>query len=446
MLISRVIEEPKSEGGVFSAEVQAAIRAELELMLSAPSFARSGRCKGFLSYVVLQTLAGHAGELKERTIGTGLFNRANDYDTGEDSIVRVTSNDVRKRIGQFYQESRHTHTVQIDLPRGSYVPEFIIHPAKPSSATTSESEAAEISDVGLSTSETASILEKAAVQGTVPASSETETAPHAISERYRAHKLLVAISLSLLLAAGAATWFGIARSRAKHRPPQLWESFQHARLPILICLGTHDLPTSHIESTQATENFADLVLHKQMIPVDDVTVIASMASLLGKKSIPFRVVSAAQTSLSDLGRQPVILIGAADNIWTQRLTQDLRYRIELGSPGSDTKAAAWIVDAQQPGSSAWRIDFTAPVYSWKNDYAIVARVDDPTTGVPVLIDAGLGNDGSLAASELIASNALADELAKQPSCSGRANFEAVVGTEIIDAKSGPPHILRLQCW
>lgn len=446
MLISRVIEEPKSEGGVFSAEVQAAIRAELELMLSAPSFARSGRCKGFLSYVVLQTLAGHAGELKERTIGTGLFNRANDYDTGEDSIVRVTSNDVRKRIGQFYQESRHTHTVQIDLPRGSYVPEFIIHPAKPSSATTRESEAAEISDVGLSTSETASILEKAAVQGIVPASSETETAPHAISERYRAHKLLVAISLSLLLAAGAATWFGIARSRAKHRPPQLWESFQHARLPILICLGTHDLPTSHIESTQATENFADLVLHKQMIPVDDVTVIASMASLLGKKSIPFRVVSAAQTSLSDLGRQPVILIGAADNIWTQRLTQDLRYRIELGSPGSDTKAAAWIVDAQQPGSSAWRIDFTAPVYSWKNDYAIVARVDDPTTGVPVLIDAGLGNDGSLAASELIASNALADELAKQPSCSGRANFEAVVGTEIIDAKSGPPHILRLQCW
>lgn len=414
-------------------------------MLSAPSFARSGRCKGFLSFVVLQTLAGHAGELKERTIGTGLFNRANDYDTGEDSIVRVTSNDVRKRIGQFYRESPDVHPVQIELPRGSYVPEFIIRTAKRSSETR-HVEAAEIADENLSASETASTIERVALQGPLLAHSEGETAAHAIPATHSSRKLLLATSLSILLVAGLATWFGISRSRAKHRPPQLWASFQHAKFPVLICLGTHDLPSAGIEPTQATESFSDLVLHKEMIAADDVTVIASMASLLGKKGIPFRVVSAAQTSLTDLGRQPVILIGAADNIWTLRLTQDLRYRIEFVPPGPDAKPAASIVDAQNPGSAPWKIDFTTPMYSWKNDYAIVARVDDPTTGVPVLIDAGLGNDGSLAASELIASKALTDELAKQPGCSGKANFEAVVGTEIIDAKSGPPHILRLQCW
>jgi hypothetical protein len=83
---------------------------------------------------------------------------------------------------------------------------------------------------------------------------------------------------------------------------------------------------------------------------------------------------------------------------------------------------------------------------WKNDYAIVARVDDPTTGIPVLIDAGLGNDGSLAASELIASDGLTRALSAEPHCSGKSNFEAVIGTEIIDAKPGPPHVLRLECW
>ena len=83
---------------------------------------------------------------------------------------------------------------------------------------------------------------------------------------------------------------------------------------------------------------------------------------------------------------------------------------------------------------------------WKNDYAIVARFDDATTGVPVLIEAGLGNDGSLAASELVTSGALTPQVAKEPGCVGKSNFEAVVETEIIDAKSGPPHVLRLNCW
>ena len=83
---------------------------------------------------------------------------------------------------------------------------------------------------------------------------------------------------------------------------------------------------------------------------------------------------------------------------------------------------------------------------WKKDYAIVARLDDETTGVPVLIEAGLGNDGSLAASESITSGALTARIANEPQCRGKSNFEAVIGTDIIDSKSGPPHVLRLNCW
>jgi hypothetical protein len=83
---------------------------------------------------------------------------------------------------------------------------------------------------------------------------------------------------------------------------------------------------------------------------------------------------------------------------------------------------------------------------WKNDYAIVARLDDTNTGVPVLIEAGLGNDGSLAASESITSGALMARVTNEPQCRGKSNFEAVVGTDIIDEKSGPPHVLRLNCW
>jgi hypothetical protein len=62
-----------------------------------------------------------------------------------------------------------------------------------------------------------------------------------------------------------------------------------------------------------------------------------------------------------------------------------------------------------------------------------------------MIEAGLGNAGTLAASELITSDGLSADLANEPSCRGKRNFEAVIETQMIDTKSGPPLMLRLNC-
>jgi hypothetical protein len=235
-------------------------------------------------------------------------------------------------------------------------------------------------------------------------------------------------------------------SRSEEKYPDMWGSFQRAKTPVLICLGAHDIPVVPDGSPGGPDSFYNQVLHKSMIPVDDASVITAMASLLGKQGIPFRVAGADQTSLSDLRRQPVILIGAADNKWTLRLTQDLRYRVEFTPPAPNQKAVAYIVDSKQPAATPWTTDFSVPMSAWKGDYAIVARMDDPITGVPVLIDAGLGNDGSLAASELITSGALKSNLQAEPSCRDKNNFEAVIETNMIDERPGPSHVLRLQCW
>ena len=88
------------EAGPFGAEFQAAVRAELQAMLVTPIFVQSGRCKRFLNYIVEQTLSGHASQLKERTVGINVFERANDYDTGDDSIVRVTANELPPHCGK----------------------------------------------------------------------------------------------------------------------------------------------------------------------------------------------------------------------------------------------------------------------------------------------------------------------------------------------------------
>jgi hypothetical protein len=445
VLDAKKAEATKTAGNEFSVEIQTAVRSELDKMLTAPIFSQSNRCKSFLSYIVLQTLSGNAGHLKERTIGISVFERANDYATGEDSIVRVTANEVRKRIGQFYRESPVAHPVQIELPKGAYVPEFRIRP----SLSSDDIEQPLISDSltrGPSAGETAVENPCASPESDLTPDDQSQIAAIKTG-RQPARRLWAFVALVACLLGSVAVILGIWRGRSQNKIPQIWDGFLNTKLPVLICLGAHDIHVPNVVSPAEAERFYDLILRRQVIPIDDATVLTSMASELGKKGIPFRIAGAEQTSLTDLRMQPVILIGAVDNKWTLRLTQGLRYRIEVVRPGGpNTEPIASILDREQPANDSWKTDFSIPMSQWKNDYAIVARLDDPTTGVPALIEAGLGNDGSLAASESITSSVLMARVTRESQCRGKSNFEAVIGTDIIDAKSGPPHVLRLNCW
>lgn len=437
----------KSEGSglerpPFSADFQAAVTAELDSILKAPIFAQSGRCKRFLNHVVVQTLAGNAPQLKERTIGIAVFERTNDYDTGDDSIVRVTANEVRKRLGQYYGQSAGAHPIQIELPRGSYVPEFRIQAPRRGKTTEAHS-VHELADgspppVAISQAKPPDIP-PFAEGGPVPLKANAEA-------RSSRRPLLYSVILVSIVLLGTVV-LGLLRYKALNGIPDLWSSFLHPSSPVLVAIDTHRLPIQGSDSRDG-QKFVDMVLRKQIIALDDAAVLSSMAAMLGKKDIPFRVVGAEQTSLSDLRRQPVILIGAIDNPWTIRLTADLPYRIEVANPpgsGAAKEPVASIVDSKQAGTR-WITDLSVPFGAWKSDYAVIARMDDELTGVPVLIEAGLGNTGTLAASEFITSGAISRDLENDPSCRGKRNFEAVVETQIIDTKSGPPHMLRLSCW
>jgi hypothetical protein len=432
------MEENGIERAIFTADFQAAVQAELDSMLKAAIFTQSNRCKRFLRYVVLQTLSGKADELKERSIGISIFDRTSDYDTGGDSIVRVTANEVRKRLAQFYGESGSGHSIQIELPRGSYVPEFRVHAAhRDKNAKTvvpglldGSRESTEITSNGY------------------PEISDSTTAPPATSivtpssAKFPRKRLLVATVVVLVLAGTAV--FGLWR-RALNRGLDIWSSFQSSGVSVLVCIDTHRLSP---DSSTEPQTFGYTVLRKQIIALDDAAVLSSMASMLGRKGINFRVMGAEQVSLTEFRRQPVILIGAIDNKWTIRLTQNLRYRIEVENPpnsGTEKAPVASIIDSQQL-STRWTTDLGIPFNDWKSDFAVIARMDDTTTGVPVLIEAGLGNTGTLAASELITSGAISLDLENEASCRGKRNFEAVVETQIIDTKPGPPHMLRLICW
>src|SRR6202051_3735995 len=112
-----------------------AVREELTRVLSCHEFRSSKRSQEFLRYVVEHTLAGQADMLKERTIGIEVFGRSTSYEPSDDATVRVKAGDVRKRLGLYYAEQGSHNPVRIELPGGTYVPEFKWEATRPTAVT-----------------------------------------------------------------------------------------------------------------------------------------------------------------------------------------------------------------------------------------------------------------------------------------------------------------------
>ncbi len=108
------------------------VRLHLERILSSAPFAASPRLQQFLTFVVEETLAGRAGEIKETVVAQHVFNRGTSFDPRTDSVVRVEARNLRNRLRDYYLANADGDSLVIELPRGSYVPAF--RPKEPPAA------------------------------------------------------------------------------------------------------------------------------------------------------------------------------------------------------------------------------------------------------------------------------------------------------------------------
>lgn len=96
----------------------------LERILVSERFIASPRSCHFLRFIVENTLAGRAAELKESVIGLEVFERGASFDPRNDSVVRVEARRLRAKLADYYRRRGAGETVIIDLPKGGYVPHF----------------------------------------------------------------------------------------------------------------------------------------------------------------------------------------------------------------------------------------------------------------------------------------------------------------------------------
>lgn len=369
------------------------VQAELERLLASSAFRGSKRSSDFLRYVVEASLSGHAGDIKERTVGVEVFGRPPDYDTSEDSIVRVKANEVRKRLAQAYQELG-PGGIHIEIPAGSYAPEFRtvtnpVTPAEPAKPTP-----------------------------------------------LMAHRPAVAVLLAVaLLAAG---WYFFRPADPYER---FWRPFLSTQAGPILCVAHPIVFTMNAElrdAETATVERADLNKDTDhYVGIGDAQAMARISSFFASRGRRAQLRLGNDTSFTDLRGSPAVLIGAFTNQWTMQLGQDLRFVFER-EPGG----RMWVQDQQPPGQRFEYQRTTPPM-----DFVIISRLFDSKTGQPLIVAAGLAHFGTQVAGEFLTTPAYFNDAMKAaPEGWETKNLQLVLRAEVIGKSPGPPRVVAMHVW
>ncbi|HUX45157.1 MAG TPA: hypothetical protein VMV57_10440 [Terracidiphilus sp.] len=397
------------------------IREQLSRLLAHPLFANSKRYPALLAFAVEQTLLGNTADLKERSIGTEVFGRAPSYDANADPVVRITAGEVRKRLSQYYYDSAHVGELVIELPTGSYIPVFRLpQPA----------------------------VQPAALLPAPPPQLNPTTARHSSLGAW-----LRGVAVVALVALAATAGVLIGRKYPPVPPPsnfdRFWAPVISSENPATFCLGepAKDINEVSINSIDAPipetkpEPLYFRLHYAGDLALADVITLTRTAAALEIRHKAFRVEPASEATFAQLREGPSVLIGAFDNIWTLRLTQNLRFGF------ASRNGVALLVDRKSPKATAWATAWALPYQKLSRDYAIVARIHDSVTGQPVIIAAGISEEGTEAAGEILYNPVYLDSLiAKAPPDWENKNLEAVIETQVIQGHSGPPNVLAVEVW
>jgi hypothetical protein len=409
---------------------KSAILRELDNILASPPFRNSSRSKQFLSYVVQHRLEGRDELLKERSIGADLFHRPADYATGDDPVVRVQAGEVRRRLEQYYHEFSKHSDLRIDLPLGTYVPEF--HPAP------------------------------------VELPPEASSQPLPLDEPRRNWKALAwtALAINVLLVAllvGPEIRSKLARSSPLQ---QFWAPVFSTSQPVLVCIPK---PVFYRPSAALYDEYAkthpgtfqtqverfnqplpldpnEKIMWKDMVTYPDFGLVSGdvyagfrISEALGGIGKPSQIRIGNESSFDELRNSPAVLIGAFSNRWTMEMTSDLRFVFE------ERDGILWIHDRTAPDKKWFcRLGLHGEVVV---DFGVVTRLLDSKTGHSMVSVAGITAPGTDAAAQFVSNPEYLSELARTaPAGWEKKNMHVVVHTSVIDAGASPPHVVAAYFW
>jgi hypothetical protein len=407
----------------------ALIHLQLERLLASPHLRHSKRCQALLTYVVDAYVDGSLDKVKERTIGFEVFHRDHDYDTNEDSVVRTTALDIRKRLAQYYAEEGHETELRISLPPGSYVPEFRV-PVAPAPVVPVIALPEPSVPVVVASQEKSQwkMWTAGAVLAAVAAAA-------LITPRFRTTEL--DLFWKPLVDDGNAAIICIEQ-------PQRIYRFEGPRFDQLneIMVGTPANPAAPDAVRQATSiKLAELrSAGDRYFSNGDLQAAIQVGALLSRKGKDFQVLGDRATSYHELRGRPAVLLGQFNHKWMTDLGGGLRYRL-------DKDPARRVYDVRDSSNGGKIIAETSAEENRPDEYVIVSRIFDATTEKMVIAVAGMTFRGTAAGGDFLTNASYIHEaLAGAPADWSHKNLQVVIRTALVSGVAGPPKVVATYFW
>ncbi len=412
------------------------VRSELDRILQSAAFRGSHRSQGFLRYVVEKKLCSQLNDLKERHLAVELFDRSPSANLAEDTIVRVSAREVRRRLQQYYASAEGAGALlQIHLPPGSYVPEF----RRP------ESKLEQVRDLAGGNGEPA--------------------APQPAKRRHLPSWSAWALaSITILGLVGWASWRKAGVSPEAAFAERFWRPVMNSKGEVLIGVPhpivyqptvralresakrqpPQEIPLQRPLALHPDElSGADFVaVQDQYVAFGDLLAVSHLHAMLARQKKSARLRLAGKIDPADLKETPSIQIGAYSNPWTLELGRNFRFRFSRTQDGRSC-----ILDTANPGRF-WALPTLVSDSAADQDYLLITRLLSGRWSQPAVLVAGLKQFGTAAGGQLLSDPLRLGEVLrsiKNVQWPG-ANLQILLEIRVVGNTPSAPQIVAWHVW
>ena len=368
------------------------IREQVQKLLDSDLLRASEIQRRLLKYLADKSLSGEADQLKEYTVGIEGIGKSEDYDPRRDSTVRFQTSKLRQKIAEYYLTTGHTDPILIDFPKGRFKLVFAHREAI------------------------------------------AEPAPDGFAERWRRVAMVTLGALALALVLGVlCAWslWSLKRTVAQGgRLPAgveaFWDPVLASGKPLLICVGTplferlgdqgfyRDPAANTWEKAQSSGLIAKLKERFPGVTPEPWYVFTTLGELngaftLGKVLSPripaIQLVSNMDLSWNQIGGNSVVFVGPPKyNV--QIMDLPVQQDLVLEPPAGVRNVRP------RPGEPALFADEDTGEKQSGFTYSLVSCLPGLNKDGHIIVLAGSGIPGTLAATQFVTSEIYASDLVK----------------------------------
>ena len=222
---------------------------------------------------------------------------------------------------------------------------------------------------------------------------------------------------------------------------KLWKPMIEGREFLFVCISPINHPS--FPDPMPTDDTIGAMHVRNRVALADAISMSRVVSFLSPLGVSLQILGSDELNFDHFDRTPVVLIGALNNKWAQRLTKALRFNFRFNT----AQQTVDVIDEGSPDTPIGTVGMSNRMSEFEEDFAIITRLTDPQVGKPVLAVGGVTLLGTAAAAEFVTNPQRLAGIDKQlPPGWEAKNLQVLLSARIVEGRAGPAQILACTTW